>query len=429
MRVLLINTSYGLGGAGQIVLNLHSELQRMGVDSRVLAASSEVSSNDQVYVLPHKRGLLERFTRRVSREIGLSNNGILRTFALRRDPNLRWSTVLNLHNLHGGYFDFLALPYLTRHKPAVLTLHDMWAFTGHCVYSFDCERWKTGCGHCPYPDSYEPVQRDGTRIEHRLKRWSFLNSGLHIVAISRWMYDLARESMLGSLPLHHIPNGIDLQAFKPLSRSAARQSLQLPTNKKIILYVAHRLADPRKGFDLLVKALARLPDKLREECLLLVMGEAEAGLQAQVPMQAVFLGFVTDDRRKAEVFASADVFAFPTRADNLPIVLQESLACGRPMVSFAVGGVPDLVRDGVTGFLAPPEDVNCFAASLRRLLENGALREEMGSRCRSVAEKEFSLELQAQRYVALFETVVNAHNCADQYATVAASNRRDPKLP
>jgi hypothetical protein len=72
------------------------------------------------------------------------------TQAIAQHPFYQEADVLHFHNLHGGYFNYLFLPYLTRNKPAVYTLHDMWGFTGHCSYSFDCNRWQKGCGSCPY---------------------------------------------------------------------------------------------------------------------------------------------------------------------------------------------------------------------------------------------------------------------------------------
>jgi len=90
---------------------------------------------------------------------------------------------------------------------------------------------------------------------------------------------------------------------------------------------------------------------------------------------------------------------FPTRADNLPLVLQESMACGTPMVSFRIG-VPDLVRPGITGYW-PPEDVKDFCNGIVQLLEDQSLRDRMGQQCRAIALDE-SLQLQAERYVKLY---------------------------
>ena len=99
------------------------------------------------------------------------------------------------------------------------------------------------------------------------------------------------------------------------------------------------------------------------------------------------LGYVSSDRLKSIAFSAADLFVFPTRADNLPLILQESLACGTPIVSFKVGGVPDLVRPGITGYLASPENANDFCNGIVQLLEDQNLRNSMSKNCRAIAVK------------------------------------------
>jgi glycosyltransferase involved in cell wall biosynthesis len=400
-----VNTSYGAGGAAVAVANLHRALLAEGVDSRVLVAEQSGAVDPRVLVLPKRAQGIERYTHAVAVRAGLGNSGILSTFALPRMQAFREADVLNFHNLHGGYFNFLALPRLTRLKPSVLTLHDMWTFTGHCVYSYDCDRWRSGCGSCPYPESYPAIRRDATGLEHWLKAGAFDRSRLRVVAISRWMETLARDSLLGRLPIHYIPNGIDLQAFSPRNSGDSRAALGLPPARPVILFVAHHLHDRRKGFDLLVDALARLPEALRRNALLAVLGEAGPGTFDAVPIEVRAFGYVADEELKARVYSASDVIACPTRADNLPLVLQEAMACGLPIVSFAVGGVVDLVRDGATGFAARPEVAEDFASRLQVLLENAALRESMRKACREVAVSEYDVRVQAHRYQALFEEV------------------------
>lgn len=409
VRVQFVNTTYGPGGASQIVSNLDSEFRRLGVDTDILVARAEGPRGSHVRELPKVHGLIERCTNRLANEVGLNNNGIVSTFGLRRDDSLRKTDIVNLHNLHGGYFNFLALPSLTRIVPAVLTLHDMWAFTGHCVYSLDCAKWKRGCGKCPYPYDYPRLRRDSTLLEHRLKRWAFARSRLHVVAISTWIRDLAKESLLGSLPIHYIPNGIDLEAFRPADKIAARRLFGLSADRHVVLYVAHHPDDRRKGFDLLTSAMSKLPPSVSGSCTVLLMGDVTPERTKELP-NAINLGFVADPQRKAQAFAAADVVAVPTRADNLPIVLQESLACGRPAVSFNVGGVPDLVKHEVTGMLARPEATDQFADCLRAVLEDGEWRDRMGRAARALAESEFSLPTQARRYLALFQEILHEPN-------------------
>jgi glycosyltransferase involved in cell wall biosynthesis len=123
-------------------------------------------------------------------------------------------------------------------------------------------------------------------------------------------------------------------------------------------------------------------------------------------MKVFSLGYLNSDRLKSIAFSAADLFIFPTRADNLPLVLQESMACGTPMVSFNIGGVPDLVRPGITGYLAHPEDTQDFCDGIVKLLEDEQLRKTMSQNCRAIAVAEYSLELQAKQYINLYQQIL-----------------------
>lgn len=404
MRTLIVNTSDSGGGAAIAAMRLHEGLLGLGVDSHV-GVDLRTSDSPRVHTLAPGNRILDRALTAATWRMGLGSIGTTGSFRLHRQPCFAEADVVNYHLLHSGRFNFLALPGLARRKPAILTLHDMWAFTGHCVYSFDCERWKAGCGRCPYPETYPAIRRDATRLELAMKKRVYRRSDLHVVAISRWIERQTRESVLRDQPVHHIPNGVDLHVFSPANRERTRKELGLKSDKRILLCGAVDLGDRRKGADLLEAALRKLPDEIKRTTTLLVMGQADPTTFADVGIESVRLGFVAGERERAGVFSAADVFAFPTRADNLPLMIEESLACGTPSVSFDVGGVSDLVRAGETGLLAPPESVSEFAAALHRLLTEDAWRESLRRRCREIAEKEFSIELQARRYLALFESV------------------------
>lgn len=134
-------------------------------------------------------------------------------------------------------------------------------------------------------------------------------------------------------------------------------------------------------------------------------------MQSELGIPVLSLGYIGGDRLKSIAFSAADLFIFPTRADNLPLTLQESMACGTPMVSFNIGGVPDLVRPGVTGYLAKPEDADDLAAGILSLMEDDRLRETMSQQCRAIALQEYSLELQALRYIQLYQNALKT-TCA-----------------
>ncbi len=405
MNILHINQSDISGGAAIAGYRLHKSLLTHNINSYLLVGKINIYSPHITYV-PRKH-FIEKQLSRLTFPLGFNYVNHISSFDIPKHIFYQNADILNFHNLHFDYFNYLAIPSLTKNKPAVFTLHDMWSFTGHCAYSYDCDRWKIGCGKCPYPNTYPAIARDNTHLEWKLKKWVYSRSNLSIVAPSNWLVEQAKQSMLNSLPIYHIPNGLDTQAYQPLDSEQCRFVLGIPPNKKVLMFGAESLKDSRKGGDLLVKALSSLPDSLKAETILLTLGHGSESISETVGMTSLNLGYVSSDRLKSIAFSAADLFVFPTRADNLPLVLQESMACGTPMVSFNIGGVPDLVRPKITGYLASPEDANDFSNGILQLLEDQNLRNIMSQNCRAIALEEYPLEVQTKKYISLYQKILD----------------------
>lgn len=400
MKVLQINQSDLSGGAAIAGYRLHQGLLAQGIDSRLLVGTAKTNC-DRIQAV-QRQSRIENQISRLTNQLGLNYTNLVSSFYIPQHTFYKEANILNFHNLHSGYFNYLAISNLTSSKPAIFTLHDMWSFTGHCAYSYDCDRWKTGCGKCPYPNTYPSVRRDNTWLEWKLKDWVYSHSNLTIVTPSKWLTEQVKQSMLNRFPIHHIPYGIDTEAYQPLDRELCHSVLGVPTGKKVLMFAAESLKDTRKGGDLLLKALIGLPESLKAETVLLTLGHGGEAIAKTVGMQTLDLGYVSSDRLKSIAYSAADLFLFPTRADNLPLVLQESMACGTPMVSFKIGGVPDLVRPGITGYLATPEDAEDFCHGIVQLLEDRNLWTHMSQQCRAIALQEYPLQLQAERYLELY---------------------------
>ena len=400
MSVLHINKSDAVGGAAIAATRLHKGLLSQGLESRFLVGTAESEGEQAASINPH---WLDRQLYRFAYRAGLNDVNFASTFGISKHPFFQTADVINFHNLHAGYFNYLALPKLTKKRSAVLTLHDMWSFTGHCAYSFECDRWKTGCGQCPNLDTYPRVAKDNTRLALQLKQWVYQRANLRIVTLSNWLTAQVKQSVLAHLPIHHIPNGIDTDVYKPLDVAKSRAELGIPLEKQVLMCAAINLKEGRKGSDLLVSALNKLPLSVREKTVLVVLGSSGGQLAELVEMEVVELGFITDDRQKVMAYSAADLFVFPSRADNLPLVLQESMACGTPIVAFDVGGVPDLVRPGITGYLAAPQDIEALAHGIEQMSDNKTLLKTMSENCRQIVLKEYSIGLQVSRYVQLYQ--------------------------
>ena len=383
---------------------LHLGLRKAGIDSKILCANKTTESS-HVTVLQRRRRL-ELWIKKLTSRFGLNDIHCVSSFGIKRHKFFSDANILHIHGIHSGFFSYLALPTLTESKPAVFTLHDMWPLTGHCAINYDCERWKIGCGHCPYTDAYPPVLRDATRVEWKLKNWVYGCSNLTIVSPSSCYAERAKLSMLNRFSIYHIPHGIDIEAYQPLDPVHCRSVLGIAQDKKVLMFAASVLNQFNKGGDLLLEALQGLPESLKAETVLLLLGHGGETIAEVVGMQAINLGYITNDRLKAIAYSAADLFISPTRAEAFGLVCLESIACGTPVVSFKVGGVPDIVRPGITGYLAEPENAKDFCNGTVQLVEDEHLRNDMSQKCREIALKEYRIELQVQQHIKLYRQLL-----------------------
>jgi glycosyltransferase involved in cell wall biosynthesis len=222
---------------------------------------------------------------------------------------------------------------------------------------------------------------------------------LHLVAPSRWVAEEVRQSaLLGRFPVTVIPHGLDVEAFAPRDRTFARDALGLPQQAKVLLFAAHTVSERRKGFSLLVEALAGLRED--PNLFLLAVGGYSAVEQIGIPCRP--LGYISNERLLSIVYSAADLCVVPTLQDNLPNIAIESLACGTPVVGFRVGGMPDIVRDGLTGLLVPLGDSQALREGIRQMLASPVALAEMSVHCRQTAVEEYSIQRQARDYMKLY---------------------------
>lgn len=307
---------------------------------------------------------------------------------------------INVHNLHscfpqGWRADLVSV--CSRHSPTIWTLHDMWSFTGRCAYSYDCEKFLTGCDHtCPTPDEY-PALSPHKIHDAWQQRSRFFSAEHKLIAVtpSRWLATEARRGFWKDHCVKVIPYGVPLRRFRPLDRGAVRKRLGIAGEQPVLLFAAHRLSDKRKGTGIFLEALSYITSPVT----VITFGESPPQIKKD-RVRHVSLGYLEEEEMKVDAYNAADLFVNASLADNLPNVVIESIACGTPVVAFPTGGVPEIVRPGITGWLAQGQS----AASLGRAME-AALEEAAGLRasCRRIAEQEYSDDLQALRYIELMK--------------------------
>jgi glycosyltransferase involved in cell wall biosynthesis len=410
LSVLHISTADNAGGSGRSAYRIHCGLRGLGHRSRMLVRTRVTADPDVGFVhggRPAVRGL-DLLGRYVVDRLDLQYWWYPSSHLLPRHPWFHEADVIQLYNTHGGYFSHLALPRISRDRPVVWRLSDMWPLTGHCAYSHDCERWQTGCGSCPLLGEYPGLRRDTTALLWKAKKSVYDRSHLVLVVTNSWMAGLVKESpLLGRFPVRMIPNGVDTEVFRPVPKAIARESLGIPRHAKVVLFSAHVAATgTRKGGEFVRPALERVAASGIRDVLLVVLGERSEAWEESRSYRTLRLGFTQSDHLLATVYSAADVLLHPAVVENLAGGVIESLACGTPVVAFRVGGIPDVIRDGETGYLARLRDVEEISEGVRRILLARKMQAETADQCRRTIESGYTREVELQRFVSLYDEMV-----------------------
>lgn len=345
MRVLMINSVCGIGSTGRICTDLARRLETEGHEVKIAyGRSGTVPEQDQKYGVRIGTALGVRLHGVESRL--LDNHGLASKAATRRflrwaeqyDPQMLW-----LHNLHGYYLNYEFLFEWIKGRPQMQvkwTLHDCWAFTGHCSYftKAQCEQWKTHCLHCTqtrqYPASFALSNCD--RNFDR-KRAAFTNvPNMTLVTPSQWLASLVKQSFLKDYSVEICYNAINTYIFKP-TPSDFRERYGL-TEKRIILGVAS-VWNERKGLN----DFFQLAQMLDEHYVIVLVGLSKKQMK-KLPENIIGIPCTNSAEELAEIYTAADVFLNPTYEDNYPTVNLEAEACGNRVISYNTGGCKETLH-------------------------------------------------------------------------------------
>ncbi|OJJ19294.1 hypothetical protein BKI52_21000 [marine bacterium AO1-C] len=401
MRILHINTSDN-GGAGKAVVRLMNGLLKNQVKNDLLVLYKYQENPHTHKFTPdinstYKKlqfSLKYRFHQYKQKRALNNKSQNFEVFSfpeslyeIKQHPLFVKADIIHLHWV-AGFVDYPSF-FKDCNKHIVWTLHDLNPFGGGFHYEGDFLK-----------NIHEYKQLDTKIRKTKQKAFSQLDK-LHIVSPSQWMLQEAQnQPFLKKFQHLKIPNGINLDIYKSLDQTLARQKYKLPTDKKIILFLAENIHNKRKGFDLLRKALHQVDP---EENLVLLVGSHQ-NVTLDFPHKK--LGYINEDTKLAEVYACADVCVVPSLEDNLPNTMLESLACGVPVVAFDTGGIPDMVTPYKTGLLAPTENHQMLGKKINEILSNPQLHQTLSQNARKKAISEFSLDIQTKRYIEIYQQVL-----------------------
>jgi glycosyltransferase involved in cell wall biosynthesis len=418
MRIVHINRSDTTGGAAVAAMRLVRALNASNMESQLLVAEKKSQApwvhsvadsrfgkvllwfrflREVLFYFPHEKKKAFRF----AWSAGQSG------FDISKHPLVVNADIIHLHWINQGFISIKDLNKLFKlGKPVVWTLHDMWSFTGGCHYSGACDHFEHQCGGCPFLN--DAHANDLSHDQHRKKLAIYAHANLSIVTCSHWLSHLAsRASLFQGKKVLSIPNPIETTVYHPKSQEEARSGLNLPLHKKIILFGAANIADPRKGMTLLMAALDHLAKKhTPDQIELVVFGKVPEGFTEKFPFPVQLLNYINEEKILIDLYNAADVFVLPSLEDNLPNTVMEALACGLPVAAFRIGGVPEMVIQGANGFLSTPGDSISLADSIDQLLFNPPSNLYRAN-AREKAEQSYAPGLIAKKYTDLYQSLLN----------------------
>ncbi|MBB05372.1 MAG: hypothetical protein CML03_07615 [Pseudooceanicola sp.] len=426
MKILIVNT-FDKGGAANACLRLYEDLLNENIAASLLLQNKKNNIPNAHTLNPNqkKQSVISKIQgkfRRVLKKLKLlvkepvsEDNAFLKSrskglewfsfptsnFDITNSPLYQEADIVNLHWV-AGFLDYESF-FKKNKKPLIWTLHDMHPFTGGEHYEekylgmdadgFPLKRAKT---------NYEKnvSSKNQRLIIKALKKVQ----NLTIVAPSTWLATEAKKSdAFQNRKVYCIPYGLNSEIFKPHDRKYSRELLNLPKDKKVILFVADSISNNRKGFVYLKKAFEKLE---RNDVVLCAIGQSDNAFDTK--NNVLELGLIQDERIMSIAFSAADVFVIPSLMDNLPNTVLESLMCGTPVIGFPVGGILDMVAHGKNGLLAKEVSVDALLESLNIFLNN--IEHFDRKVIRTEAIKKYDLKVQTKAYLTLFENILDKKN-------------------
>ncbi len=343
ISISVINTNDISGGASRIAFDLSSEMRKN--TELMFYVKYKKSNQGWIRKIENKKSnLFDFLLKKTAENKGWIEFSGFDAQTLINDSFYSKSKFVHLHNLHDEFFSPFLFNHLFRSKKILWTIHDESVYTGHCSCTLGCQKWKTGCGTCPNLDTYPSVNYDNTNnvYEHKIKLIQNLDP--IFICPSEWVANRLKN-IYPKQRIQIIHNGVDTTIFTPINQIDARKKMGFPSDKKIILFVAeYSTKNPFKGGDIIRDLIADIEFK---DHLFVTVGEKNNFIN----QNHVGIGYIDDPSYLAILYSAADILLYPTRADNFPLVVLESMSCGTPVISSDIGGISEIITHNSDGFL------------------------------------------------------------------------------
>ena len=394
MKVVQINATANMGSTGKIAYAIKSLLDAEGNENYIFYSLGKCEDKSCIKFGGKAYIKIQALKSRLFGNFGFGSKRITRKMIKKLDEIS--PDIVHLHNVHSHNVNLsLLLKYLEKKKIKVVwTFHDCWAFTGYCPhYEYEkCDKWQNGCKECVLKKNYSFFSDKSERLYKR-KKELVRALDLTVVTPSEWLKNQVEKSFLKDKKAVVINNGIDLATFKPIeSDFKKRYGIE---DKFIVLGVSYIWND-KKGLDVFI----RLANELNDNFKIVMVGVD--GRTAKKLRENVIAIERTESREElAEIYSAADVFVNPTLEDTFPTVNIESLACGTPVITFDVGGSPEII-DKTCGIVVKKEDTDGLIEEIVKIKNDRPFTEEA---C-VLRSKQFDCNKNFAEYIKLYKGLI-----------------------
>jgi glycosyltransferase involved in cell wall biosynthesis len=382
MNVLIVNTSELSGGAAIAANRLMKALINNGVEAKTLVLNKQTNDKNIVSIQSSflkqqiarfnflwERWIIficNRFSRKNLFKVSIANTG----FDISAHPLVKNADIIHIHWINQGFLSLKNIKKLIAlGKPVVWTMHDMWIATGICHYSGNCEKYYETCCNCPMLLGQK--LNDLAYKTFSKKAVLGLNK-IYYVGCSRWISEKAKAgNLLKNANIFSIPNAINVNTFYPKDKNKAREKLQLPADKRLILFSAAKISDTRKGRIYFIEACKLFFQKypeLEQTIEIIALGKGDETFFSEIKPTTHTLHYISNDAKLADVYSAADAFVIPSLEDNLPNTIMEPMSCGIPCIGFDTGGISEMIDHKKNGYVAQHKSVEDLVQGIRWVL-------------------------------------------------------------
>ncbi len=400
MKVIQINSTVNKGSTGRIAEQIGKLILERGDESIIAYGRDGNASESKLFKIGDKfdfalHGFYSLFLGRHGEASKQS------TYNLINYLNKEKPDILHLHNLHGYYLNFpIFFRYLSNTQSKIVwTLHDCWAFTGHCSHFSDinCIKWKTKCFNCPKKRNYpKSLFFDNSSYFYDLKYELFNSVPLNIIAVSKWLEGLVKNSFLRTMSINCISNGVDESIFR-IQKKDRYLIKKYNLDGKTVLLASSTSWAKQKGFD----DYLSLSNILSNDEILILLGIPDR-LKRKLPKNIIAISRTESVLELAKWYSTADIVLNLSYQESFGLTSVEGFMCGKPTIVYNTTASPELIINKNLGLIVEPGNIRHVADAVK-MLKN----QEIDSiKIRQLAIENFSARSQYLKYISLYESLL-----------------------